>query len=264
MSSPREQAAQFIRALEEPVRRAGALAREMYRRTYETSNKGHIDIVTEVDLACERLIIDGIQAAFPDHKIVSEGIGEIGRDGDWAWIVDPLDGTHNYVAGLPLFGMIVALFHRGEPVAGILHDAFQGDTAIGAAGAGVYLDGERLAPLDEPPPLQRATIGWTQGYAVVGDPLARAVRDCAEAQVKRLLCTWSPVIDTMRVLNGQFGAIVSFDGEITDLAAARALVPELGGAVHRFSRGGQDLRFIVGQRHIVEQLAAAIERIPGL
>ena len=94
--------------------------------------------------------------------------------------------------------------------------------------------------------------------------VARAVRDRAEGMGKRLIATWSPVIDTIRLLTGHFGAIVSFDGEITDLSAARALVPELGGTVRRFSRRGQDRRFIVGPPHIVDELSAAIEGMDGL
>jgi myo-inositol-1(or 4)-monophosphatase len=264
MPSHNEHAAAFIRKLTDSVRGAGTLAREMYRQTYETQEKAHNDIVTEVDLACERLILDSIHQHFPGHKVISEEIGAIGKDGDWTWVVDPLDGTHNYVTGLPLFGMIVTLFHGEDAVAAILHDAFQGDMVVGAAGAGVHYNDDRLPLFDRRLEARRATIGWTQGYAVKGDPLARAVRDCAEVQVKRLIATWSPVIDTILLLKGQFGAIVSFDGEITDLSAARALVPELGGAVRRFSRGGADRRFIVGPAHIVDELAAAITTLQGL
>lgn len=149
-------------------------------------------------------------------------------------------------------------------MAAILHDAWQADTIVGATRHGVFMNGRRLGRLDDSLPPEKATIGWTQGYAVQDDPVARAVRDAAEAGTKRLLATWSPVIDSIRVLTGHFGAIVSYDGEITDLSAARALVPELGGKVVRFSREGEDRRFIVGRAVIVDSLAQRIGEVPGL
>ena len=161
--------------------------------------------------------------------------------------------------------MIVTLFHCEDAVAAILHDAYQGDVVVGAAGAGVHFNGERLPPFHHSVQSKRSTIGWTQGYAVKGDPLARTVRDRAESQVKRLIATWSPVIDTIRLLNGQFGAIVSFDGEITDLSAARALVPELrwfgSTGFHAAGRTGVSSW---DRPTIVKELAAAIRAHPGL
>ncbi len=72
------------------------------------------------------------------------------------------------------------------------------------------------------------------------------------------MATWSPVIETIRVLDGTFGGIVSYDGEFTDLSVARALVPALGGTVAKFSRGGEDRRFVIGVTPYVETLLAEI------
>lgn len=255
---PDVEARRYVETLIETVHAAGALARARFDSDLRLEDKEHGDIVTDVDLACEKIIIEGIRAVAKTHHIHSEEAGFIDGASEWSWIVDPLDGTHNYVSGIPLFGMIVSLCFRGEPVAAILHDAYREDTVHGTRNGPVFLNGAPLSPLRPERPLRTATIGWTQGYAVRDDPTARQVRDRVEANAKRLIATWSPVIETIKVLTGKFGGMVSYDGEFTDLSAARALVPALGGKVARFSRGGEDRRFVVGATPCVDALLTEI------
>ncbi|WP_349368940.1 inositol monophosphatase [Salinarimonas sp.] len=255
---PDAEARRHVESLIATVCEAGALAKARFDSDLRLDDKAHGDIVTDVDLACETIIIAGIRALAPTHHIHSEEAGVLDGASDWSWIVDPLDGTHNYVSGIPLFGMIVSLCFRGEPVAAILHDAHREETVHGTRHGPVFLNGAPLPALSPEKPLRSATIGWTQGYAVGDDPTARRVRDRVEANAKRLMATWSPVIETMKVLTGKFGGMVSYDGEFTDLSAARALVPALGGKVARFSRGGEDRRFVVGAAPYVDALLAEI------
>jgi myo-inositol-1(or 4)-monophosphatase len=258
---PVSEAERHIEAMLAPARAAGVLARNRFCGELRTTGKDYGDIVTDVDLACEEILIDGIRAHDASHTIHSEEAGLLEGRSDWSWIVDPLDGTHNYVSGLPLFGMIVTLCHHAEPVAAILHDAYQDETVYGTLSGPVLRNGEALPPIRADKPLRRATIGWTQGYAVQQDPIARGVRNAVEANAKRLIATWSPVIETIKVLTGNFGGIVSFDGEFTDLTAARALIPALGGKVVRFSRQGEDRRFIVGCSDYVDELFMHVKKV---
>lgn len=255
---PEAEAYGYIERLLATVQEAGALARARFKSDLNLADKAYGDIVTDVDLACEKIILDGIAAIGPAHHIHSEEAGRTTGNSDWSWIVDPLDGTHNYVSGIPLFGVIVTLCFENEPVAAILHDAHQDESVYGTQAGPVYLDGIKLPPLQPRKPLSSATIGWTQGYAVRDDPVARRLRDRVESRAKRLMATWSPVIETIKVLTGKFGGIVSYDGEFTDLSAARALVPALGGTVARFSREGEDRRFVVGAAPYVQILLTEI------
>ena len=258
---PEAEASDHIVGLLASVREAGALARARFNSDLKLTDKDYGDIVTDVDFACEKIVVDGITAINPTHHIHSEEAGRITGNSDWNWIVDPLDGTHNYVAGIPMFGVILTLCFKDEPVAAILHDAYQNESVYGTLAGPVYLDGVELPSLRPYKPLSAATIGWTQGYAVRDDPVARRVRDQVEGKAKRLMATWSPVIETIKVLTGKFGGIVSYDGEFTDLSAARALVPALGGTVARFSRGGEDRRYVVGATSYVETLLTEITEV---
>ncbi len=228
-----------------PVQRAGKLAQIRFRQTYDTDQKSDIDVLTSVDLECERLVLDAICAAFPDHPIWSEEAGTIVGSAPWSWVLDPLDGTNNFVQGIPIFGVILGLFYEEQAVGGILYEPIQNDLIYGANGAGVFHNNNRLSPLSTHVPLTRATIGWTQGYATKGDPAAQTCLNRLDQSVKRVFQSWAPVFDSIRFLNGDFAALVSYDGEVTDFSAVRGLAPELGALVLPFDHDRANERRVI-------------------
>jgi len=100
------------------------------------------DVVTEADKASEKLIVDGIHAAFPDHSILSEESGMEGTDNaEWLWVIDPLDGTTNFDHGLPVFSVSVAVQHNGKTVVGVVYAPYLGEMFYAMKGNGAYLNG---------------------------------------------------------------------------------------------------------------------------
>ena len=101
---------------------------------------GHFDIVTEADVASERLIFSAICEAFPDHGFHGEeSAGHRLPDEPWFWVVDPLDGTTNFAHGLPIFGVNLALIHDGLPVLGVTCDPSSGRTYWAERGGGAWV-----------------------------------------------------------------------------------------------------------------------------
>ncbi len=98
----------------EAARRAGRVIAERYPTERTVTVKGYRDLVTDADIAAEEVIIDLIQARFPDHTIVSEEAGGSKISSDYTWMVDPLDGTTNYVHDFPFFCVSVAVVHQRE------------------------------------------------------------------------------------------------------------------------------------------------------
>jgi myo-inositol-1(or 4)-monophosphatase len=128
----------------EAVLRAGRLQRDRYASGVTVEYKGEIDLVTEVDRACERAILETIRARYPDHDIVTEET-ELGRTGSrHVWFVDPLDGTTNFAHSYPMFCASVALAADGELVAGAVYDAVHDELFTGEKGGGAYLNGRSL------------------------------------------------------------------------------------------------------------------------
>jgi len=111
------------------------------------------ELVTAADRAAEHIVVGGLLAAFPDHAILAEeGVlttqGRASKVADWTWIVDPLDGTTNFVHGLPFFAVAIALAFRNRPVVGVVHAPALGETFVAARGLGAMrlrADGSRDA-----------------------------------------------------------------------------------------------------------------------
>ena len=99
---------------------ADAIARAHFRRDLQIETKPDRTFVTQADTAIERLIRDRLHAAFPDHGLVGEEYGTDAGDASVRWYIDPIDGTHNFIRGVPLFGTLLAVERDGELQAGVL------------------------------------------------------------------------------------------------------------------------------------------------
>ena len=107
--------------------------------------KGQNDFVTEVDRASERLIIEQLRRAYPDHSFLGEESGALhGRDADSQWIIDPLDGTTNFIYGIPHYAVSIAFRHRGRLLHGVIYDPAKGEEFTASRGHGAFLNGRRI------------------------------------------------------------------------------------------------------------------------
>jgi myo-inositol-1(or 4)-monophosphatase len=132
------------------ARDAGRILAERFGRKIEISNKSEIDLVTESDLASERLIIDRIKTYYPRHSILAEESGASNPDGEnqqneWRWIIDPLDGTTNYAHGYPCFCVSIALQHKETLQVGVVYDPLRDEMFAAERGRGAALNGRRIS-----------------------------------------------------------------------------------------------------------------------
>jgi myo-inositol-1(or 4)-monophosphatase len=192
------------------------------------------DVVTHVDHEAERRIITAILDAFPDHAILGEESGHIGApDAPVRWLVDPLDGTNNYVMGMPMFGACITACVGDEPIVAVVHESVRRITTSAIRGGGAFRNGSPIR-LGFPVDLRRATISWTQGYGVTFEDAFRAhAINALEPNVKRLLRTWSPSVDWGLIAGGHVGAFVAYRNEVWDLVGGMLIVEEAGGHVYR-------------------------------
>ena len=114
----------------EAARRAGRVIAERYPAGRTVTVKGYRDLVTDADIAAEEVIIDLIQARFPDHAIVSEEAGGSEISSGYTWMVDPLDGTTNYVHHHPVFAVSIGVMKDGDPLIGVIHDPLRNQTFV--------------------------------------------------------------------------------------------------------------------------------------
>jgi myo-inositol-1(or 4)-monophosphatase len=131
------------------ARDAGALLRQFSHQRHEIGQKStEIDLVTEADLASEKMIVQAIRERFPEHTILSEeGLGDrqqIAGEAAYLWLVDPLDGTVNYAHGYPVWGVSLALADHGTVVLAVTYDPLRDEMFWAERGRGAWLDGQRL------------------------------------------------------------------------------------------------------------------------
>ncbi len=110
----------------------------------QVSLKGPGDFVTASDKKVEKILIDELQKARPNYSILSEEIGLIKNDEEFKWIIDPIDGTSNFLHGIPHFGISIGLEHNKEIICGIIYDPIKDEMFLSEKGNGSYLNNQRL------------------------------------------------------------------------------------------------------------------------
>jgi myo-inositol-1(or 4)-monophosphatase len=212
----------------EAARAGGEIVARYFRRTIEVEYKGPKDIVTEADVASESRIVTLLHKRFPEHGIMAEERGGDLTSAEYTWVIDPLDGTHNYAAGIPICCVSVALAHFGEPIVGVIYDPLHDDIFVAEKGKGAFLNNEPMH-VSTLPELDQALIIFGLGY----DP-DRAVSSLKIAAKLR------PMVRTMRVLGsaalemaylaaGRFDLFYHQCLYPWDVAAGLLLIREAGG-----------------------------------
>jgi len=230
----------------------GRLALKRFRKPQEVSVKGRGNLVTATDVDIERLIQSVLAREYPQHAVLSEETADLeARDSklearEWKWVVDPLDGTRNYVSGLPFFCVNVALCRQGEPVVAVTHDPIHGETFWAEKGAGTRLSGRQASGGEQPcrvsdkPSLQASVLGFDMGYD-----------DRRAAHMLALLRELWPGMQSVRIpgsaaLGLAYAACGRYDLFVHhylfpwDLAAGILLVREAGGVIT--DRDGSPIR----------------------
>jgi myo-inositol-1(or 4)-monophosphatase len=232
-----------LKAMIDAARRAGAgLMRRFHRRsTLTVELKGPADFVSAADREAEETIRRALLRRHPRFGFLTEeSAPTVGLDGDNRFIVDPLDGTANFVHGVPHFAVAVALEHEGEVVAGVVHDPAKKETFVAERGRGAWLGRERLRVSDARD-LSRALVAAgiphanaPQRHARMLAILGRAMREAAG--IRRFA---SAALDLSYVAAGRFAVYFELGLAPWDLAAGALLVREAGGAVSQ-PDGGAD------------------------
>ena len=211
------------------------------------------ELVTAADRAAEHIVVGGLLASFPDHAIIAEeGVlttqGRASKAATWTWIVDPLDGTTNYVHGLPFFAVAISLARDSVPVVGVVHAPALGQTYLAAHGRGAVLiegdgDAQKLAVS---PTTELADALLATGFSYVrNEPgkddnsgrLARVLPLCRD--LRRL---GSAELDLCLVASGVYDGYWEMYLAPYDVAAGAVIVREAGGTVTDL-RGGENWLF---------------------
>lgn len=195
------------------------------------------DIVTEMDHAAEDVILSLLRRVRPQDGLLAEESGLRVGDSGLTWVIDPIDGTVNYLYDLPAYAVSVAVVAgdprdpgRWRPLAGCVHNPVSGQTWTAGEGTGAFLDGRRLA-LAEPPGLDRALVGTGFGYRRERRERQAAVLASVLPRVRDIRRMGAASLDLCMVADGRLDAFYEQGLNPWDMAAAALVVLEAGGSV---------------------------------
>ncbi len=223
----------------EMAKMAGEIILRGYTGAFEVEHKGAIDLVTGVDRASQDLLEREIRRRHPGHGILGEeGLDDPG-EADLAWVLDPLDGTTNFVHRFPVFAVSIGVYRRGEALAGVVFNPVSGELFTAAAGGGAFLD---RAPI-------RVSAVADLGHSLVGTGFPYDIREhgCNNlAPFSRMALRaqgirrcGSAALDLCWVACGRLDGFWEFSLKSWDIAAGSLILREAGGRVTDFA--GNDL-----------------------
>ncbi|MEK0428315.1 MAG: monophosphatase [Pseudomonadota bacterium] len=202
------------------------------------SRKGPNDFVTEVDQAAEQAIVDVLHTAYPDHAILAEESGaspNLHNENENVWIIDPLDGTTNFIHGFPQYAISIALQHRGQITQAVVYDPTRNELFTATKGAGAFMNDKRIrvAKRDK---LADALIGTGFPYSDLStlDEYVKMFHLMTQKSAG-LRRPGAAALDLAYVAAGRLDGFFEKNLKPWDMAAGALLVSEAGGIIANFS-----------------------------
>lgn len=244
---------------------AGEIQIKLFRsQELEIATKQNdFDVVTAADKASEKIIIESISKNYPDHSVLTEESGlSLHGNNDWEWVIDPLDGTTNYSAGLPWFNVSIGIKHNGETVAGVVYAPRLDEMFAAVKGQGATLNGMPISP-SETPTLAKAVVstGFPYDKAVNPDnnldnfkrimPVVRGLRRMGSA-----------ALDICYVAAGFLDAYWEMNLHEWDVCAAMLIAHEAGAYAERF-RPDRNWCILASNKALQPQLSELLSNKPA-
>ena len=198
-------------------------------------------VVTEADLAAEKVILEILLSSVDPYNIITEETGYMDGGSDYTWVVDPLDGTSNFAAGLPWFGIIIALFDKGAPVLGGMYLPVSKDVYLTEKGKGCWKNGEAIQVTDSDSLTEQLVAysfdfsdipGKTESEMEILEKLSKKVRNVRST---------NSLVDFCYTADGRLGATLNQTTKIWDIAVPWLMIREGGGRVTDIQ--GKEIRF---------------------
>ncbi|MGE5453273.1 MAG: inositol monophosphatase family protein [Acidobacteriota bacterium] len=201
------------------------------------SAKSHNDFVTDVDRAAEEVIIDTILEAYPGHGILAEESGRSrgAKDSDFVWIIDPLDGTTNFIHGFPVYAVSIALAYRNQVQQAVVYDPSRNDLFYASKGKGAYMNDRRIR-VSKRTRMLEALVGTGFPFRK-GDNFQRYLKmfEDVMVQVAGVRRPGAASLDLCYVAAGFYDAFFETGLSPWDVAAGSLMITEAGGLVGNFT-----------------------------
>ncbi len=253
----------MLKEMESWAREVGQLQMDSFQKNIKIESKDRkIDLVTEIDNKSEEILVDKIISAYPDHSIMAEEGRNKRNDSRYRWIIDPLDGTVNYVHGFPIFAISLALYKDNQPEYGLVYLPYFDDFYSASRGQGSYYNGERIH-VNKDYAVKDGIIatGFPYSHQDSNKSLNLFTKILPEAGGIRR--TGAAAYDLCQVARGIFSGFWEIELKLWDIAAGILLVEEAGGVITDFE--GNKLRIkseqvVAGSKAVNNQLRELLNK----
>ena len=219
----------------EAIYNGARVLRNHFGRISQIDQKGVFDLVTEADTESEKQIMETIRQAFPDHAILAEESGANRGTAEYQWLIDPLDGTTNYVHQLPFFTIAIALSVRGNIELGLILNPMDGELYAAIAGKGATLNGKPIKVSSTASVSDSLLVtGFPYDFNEIVEPAMKRFSVCQQASqgVRRL---GSAALDMCYLACGRFDGFWEQNLKPWDKAAGAVVAAEAGAVITNFS-----------------------------
>lgn len=211
-------------------RGAGEILRKKFRNIGYVKFKDIFnDPVTDADYASEDYIISNIRKEFPDHKILSEegGVGSP-DDGDYLWIIDPLDGTYNFSKNVPIFCVSIALAYKKEIILGAIYDPIHNELFWGIKDGGAFLNNEKICVSGESIPTK---VKLMMAWGDLDNGVLEYLKTLSAKKISKVRANGSAALSFAYVAAGRGDAFIGLGCKLWDVAAGVIIAEEAGAEV---------------------------------
>jgi len=228
--------------LEEALKISGKILLQYFSKPLtQTVKESQSSIVTDADFASDKAIKELISGKFPGHNIISEETGFIDNDSEYTWIVDPLDGTSNFAAGIPWFGVLITILRDNRPELAGAYLPVSEILYIAERGKGAFRNGKLMQNLKEKD-LRDSLFAFCVDYTDDTEFLNKGM-DIYKYIIRnsRNIRATNCLLDFIYVAEGKFGGVLNLYTKIWDIAGLSLLIHETGGVMKNID--GKELEF---------------------
>ena len=256
----------FLNTAVEAARKAGDIAQINFARINQSDikTKAYNEFATFVDEEAEKAIIEIIHSRYPDHTILAEEQGLTGDESDYLWIIDPIDGTTNYIHSFPVYCVSIALKIKGRLEVAVIYDPSRQELFTAIRGMGALLDGRKIR-VSKQRTLQGALLGtgfpyrdqldWLEVYLDIFIDFTRIV-----GAIRR---PGSAALDLAYVASGRYDGFWEFGLKPWDVAAGVLLIQEAGGLVKSMIPGEDAVEsgsLLCGNPHLFDPMSEIVSK----
>lgn len=218
------------------------IAREVGK--YLLDNFGKIKIITKkedrslatnIDKSAENFITKNIIKYFPKHSILAEEDGLLKRGNEYLWIIDPLDGTHNFIRGVDIFGVSLGLVYRREFVLGVVYLPKEDEMYIAEKGSGAYKNGKKIHTSDKKV-LEKCSLSFDSSIRLSPERMSRALKSLSK-KVFNIRMFGSSARALTYLAEGVLDGVIEFYDKPWDFAGGACIIKEAGGIIGKLGGG---------------------------